>query len=90
MDFLDTYNASISFECGKIDSHMGKYCQSYIIKPTMGKKNSDDTHRKTGKDKAKDTYSKYGKYTNKHIRMMEDLKDKHQTPPRDLQKNTKV
>jgi hypothetical protein len=56
----------------------------------MGKKNSDDTHRKTGKDKAKDTYSKYGKYTNKHIRMMEDLKDKHQTPPRDLQKNTKV
>lgn len=23
MDFLDTYNASILFECGKIDSHMG-------------------------------------------------------------------
>jgi hypothetical protein len=42
----------------------------------MGKKNADDVKRKTGKDNAKNTYTKYGKYTQKCIRIMEALKEK--------------
>ena len=36
----------------------------------MGRK-TEDGKRKTGKDKQKKTYEKYGKYTQKHIRQME-------------------
>ena len=43
----------------------------------MGKKDSQD-HRRTGKDKAKQTFEKYGKYTNKHVRLMEMLRDKRE------------
>lgn len=42
----------------------------------MGKKDQQTGERKTGKDKAKKTFDKYGKYTNKHVRMMEDIKEK--------------
>lgn len=45
-------------------------------KSVMGKKNADDVKRKTGKDNAKNTYTKYGKYTQKCIRIMEALKEK--------------
>jgi hypothetical protein len=44
----------------------------------MGKKDNQD-HRRTGKDKAKQTFEKYGKYTNKHVRLMEMLRDKRET-----------
>jgi hypothetical protein len=42
----------------------------------MGKKDQQTGERKTRKDKAKKTFDKYGKYTNKHIRMMEEIKEK--------------
>ena len=42
----------------------------------MGKKDQQTGERKTGKDKAKKTFDKYGKYTNKHIRMMEEITEK--------------
>ena len=41
----------------------------------MGKKDNQN-HRRKGKDKAKQTFEKYGKYTNKHIRLMETLEEK--------------
>ena len=45
----------------------------------MEKKDNQD-HRRKGKDKAKQTFEKYGKYTNKHIRLMETLQEKRQQP----------
>ena len=52
----------------------------------MGKKDQQTGERKTGKDKAKKTFDKYGKYTNKHVRMMEDIKEK-QTLKQIIQEN---
>lgn len=54
----------------------------------MGKKDQQTGERKTGKDKSKKTFDKYGKYTNKHVRMMEDIKEK-QTLKQTIQENEK-
>jgi hypothetical protein len=54
----------------------------------MGKKDQQTGERKTGKDKAKKTFDKYGKYTNKHLRIMEEIKEK-QTLKQTIQENEK-
>tara|TARA_Y100000389_G_scaffold204048_1_gene254692 strand:+ start:557 stop:766 length:210 start_codon:yes stop_codon:yes gene_type:complete len=54
----------------------------------MGKKDQQTGERKTGNDKAKKTFDKYGKYTNKHLRIMEEIKEK-QTLKQTIQENEK-
>ena len=43
--------------------------------------NHDDTKRRTGKDKQKDTFSKYGKNTVRGLRITLDLQDRAKSPP---------
>tara|TARA_X000000950_G_C13328628_1_gene423652 strand:+ start:173 stop:421 length:249 start_codon:yes stop_codon:yes gene_type:complete len=42
----------------------------------MGKKTGDKEKRTRGKDKAKKTYEKFGKHTNRHNRIKQELLDK--------------
>ena len=45
---------------------------------TYGKANQ--TTRKRGKDKQKDRYKKNGKFTSKHLRQVEKIRDKPNKP----------
>ena len=42
----------------------------------MGGSKKDETKRTRGKDKSKRTYEKYGKHTNRHNRIKENLLEK--------------
>ena len=48
----------------------------------MGRKTGDGT-RVTGKDKAKNTYNKYGKFSAKHSRIMEAASESKKINDRD-------
>ena len=43
--------------------------------------NHDETKRRTGKDKLKDTFNKYGKNTNRGLRIILDVHDKSRVTP---------
>ena len=47
----------------------------------MPRKDKDSTSRKRGKDKSKDRYNKFGKYTSKNIRCQEQQKTNKQSTP---------
>jgi hypothetical protein len=43
--------------------------------------NHDDTKRRTGKDKLKDTFNKYGKNTNRGLRIILEVHEKSRVMP---------
>tara|TARA_A200000113_G_scaffold222504_1_gene236217 strand:- start:675 stop:848 length:174 start_codon:yes stop_codon:yes gene_type:complete len=47
----------------------------------MPRKDKDSISRKRGKDKSKDRYNKFGKYTSKNIRCQEQQKTNNQSTP---------
>lgn len=60
-----------------------------LQKLIMPRKDNENTQRKRGKDKAKDRYNKFGKYSNKNIRCQEKQRSQVHTTQKQDDKNEK-
>lgn len=62
---------------------------STLQKQTMPRKDNESIQRKRGKDKAKDRYNKFGKYSNKNVRYQEKQISQLHTTQKTDDKNEK-